>query len=257
VEVRLLVKRRPAHTRERRPLRGEPRRYVLLDGTLDDGSRPPRPPNTGGRRGRGVLHPRVPSGCLGARAGRTRGRRKPGNRLGRRPLGFLLVPVSGFVDLNTTEVLDAGNGAARLLNRVGDLVGEESQTAGRVRIVAPFAEEDVVAGREGFGIDGAGQFVGTAIFVDGDVAEVETHRRFEFGARDRRERFAAGASLDRPGEVDRGDPLHRRRHLLHRVRRPFLRRAAARGRTAPLNAHLHGRARPREETLYVQVSLGP
>jgi hypothetical protein len=90
-------------------------------------------------------------------------------------------------------------GQAALLDRVGDLVGQQGGAARGVGGVATLREVDVAAVGEGVGPEVAAHAGGVAVAVEAQGAEADAEAGLEAGAGGARERPAAAAVSREPG----------------------------------------------------------
>jgi len=93
-------------------------------------------------------------------------------------------------------------GAARVLRDVGDLVSDQLDACGGVRVVGAGREVDVVADRERASLELRGGLMGAAIVVQPDAAEIDTQLGPELVRQLGRQRVAAARFFDDP---ERGD----------------------------------------------------
>ena len=89
----------------------------------------------------------------------------------------------------------AGRGAARLLDHVGQLVGQGVAPERDFGLVCAVAEEDIVSHSEGLGVDLAADLVGLGIGVDVHRAEVVAELAADRLLHLRRQRLPAVAGL--------------------------------------------------------------
>lgn len=101
------------------------------------------------------------------------------------------------------DATPSGSAAALMLSHVRDLVGDELEAGLAVRIVGASGEVDVLAEREGAGVEQVGGRGGALVGVDADAARIDAQRQAQLIAElggQRRRPAAVGEEIEGDGQ---------------------------------------------------------